>query len=52
MTCGSSDGVHNVEAYAVRIRAAQHGDEQMGCLDKLDSVDCNAAVNRQRDSLP
>ena len=35
-----------VVAYAVRIRAVWHGDEQMIGLNQLDFVDCEAVVNR------
>ena len=45
MTCSSSDGVRNVVAYAVGIGAVGYCNEQVICLDKLDFVDCEAAVN-------
>ena len=45
VTCSSSDWVRNVVAYAVGIRAVGHCNEQVIGLDKLDFVDCEAAVN-------
>lgn len=44
VTCSSADGVRNVAANSVGIRAARHGDEQMIGLDYLDFVDCEAIV--------
>ena len=44
MTCSSSDRVHNVMADSVGIRAVGHCNEQVVGLDKLDFVDCEAAV--------
>ena len=44
VTCSSSDWVRNVVAYAVGIRAVGHCNEQVVGLDKLDFVDCEAAV--------
>ena len=40
VTCDFSDGVNDIVAYAVRIRAVKHGDEQMIGLNQLDFVDC------------
>ena len=40
VTCSSADGVRNVAANSVGIRAARHGDEQMIGLNQLDFVDC------------
>lgn len=44
MTCSSSDRVRNVVADSVGIRAVGHCNEQVVGLDKLDFVDCEAAV--------
>ena len=44
VTCSSADGVRNVAANSVGIRAARHGDEQMIGLNQLDFVDCETAV--------
>ena len=44
VTCSSADGVRNVAANSVGIRAARHGDEQMIGLNQLDFVDCEAVV--------
>ena len=38
VTCSSADGVRNVAANSVGIRAARHGDEQMIGLNQLDFV--------------
>ena len=47
VTSSSSDGVSDVVAYAVGIRAVGHCNEQMVGLYKFDFVNCNAAVNHQ-----
>ena len=44
MTCSFANGVNDIVAYAVRIRAVGHCNEQVVGLDKLDFVDCEAAV--------
>ena len=44
VTCSSSDWVRNVVAYAVGIGAVGHCNEQVVGPDKLDFVDCEAAV--------
>ena len=44
VTCDFSDGVNDIVAYAVRIRAVGHCNEQVVGLGYLDFVDCEAAV--------
>ena len=44
VTCSSSDRVRNVVAYAVRIRAVGHCNEQVVGLNQLDFVNCEAVV--------
>ena len=44
VTCSFANGVNDIVAYAVRIRAVGHCNEQVVGLDYLDFVDCEAAV--------
>ena len=44
VTCGFSDRVRNVVAYAIGIRAVGHSDKQVVGLYYLDFVDCETAV--------
>ena len=46
VTSSFADGVRNVVAYAVGIRAVGHCNEQVVGLYKFDFVDCETAVNR------
>ena len=48
VTSNSADRVRNVVADSVGIGAAWHCNEQVIGLDKLDFVNCNAAINRYR----
>jgi len=44
VTCSFANGVNDIVAYAVGIRAVGHCNEQMVSLDYLDFVDCKAVV--------
>ena len=44
VTCSFANGVNDIVAYAVRIRAVGHCNEQVVGLYKFDFVDCEAAV--------
>ena len=44
VTCSYAYGVNDIVTYTVGIRAVGHCNEQVVGLDKLDFVDCEAAV--------